>query len=94
MGQSSEEDDVDSLCAAGFLRKREAVEGIDLRAGGFQLRDQIFRIDCRAGDDGHRVDLLRVGDDLAVLLQVREPARRLKNFKGYDKVRFPEIDDR
>src|SRR5699024_7098826 len=47
----------------------------------------------RAGNDGHGVDLLGVGDELAAGLEVLRPAGRLQQLEGEDEVRLALVDD-
>ena len=93
VGQAAHQDDVHRLGGASFLGQSQAVKGVHLGAGGLHLLHQIFGVLGRAGDDGHRIDLLGRGDNLSIWLQVGQPAGGLQQLEGHDIVRFSLVND-
>ena len=89
----AEQDDVHSPLTARLSRKCQAVHYVDFDARRTNFFDEVCGILRRARDDRHRVDLLRVRDDLPARLQIRQPTRRFQNLERHDEICRTTVDD-
>ena len=69
--QSSEQNNIDGFDGAGLSRECQTVHCVNFDSACTNFFDEFGRIFSRARDDGHRVDLLRVRDDLSAVFQTR-----------------------
>ena len=93
MRKPTEQNDINCLLTARLPRECQAVHCVDFDSLRTNFFYEVVGIFCRARDDRHGVDLLRVCDDLSAVFKTAQPTRRLQNFKRNDKICLSFVDD-